>query len=218
MGVFTIDWNRYRLIDLSYEVIPGASQERYFEIERGLLADNAFMHHVRAHTHVGTHVEVAAHFYEGGRDIATYAPERFMGRGLLLDICDTSRTPLITAEVMEAQLGGLIGRGDSIICRNSDHLSLAGERPNPSLTPEAARWIANHQAKMVGIDTHFGLGSDVASGRALHDILLSADVTLVEFLANLEQLTRPEFYFMALPYLCRTIDSGWARAVAIEEK
>lgn len=217
MGVFTIDWSRYRLIDLSYEVIPGASQDRYFEIERGLLADNAFMHHVRTHTHVGTHVEVAAHFYEGGQDITAYAPERFMGRGLLLDIADVDQTPLVTAELIASKLGNLIGQDDIIICRNSDALSLAGKRPKPSLTPGAAQWIANHHAKMVGIDTHFGLGVDIPQGRALHDILLSANVTLVEFLVNLEQLKRPEFYFMALPYLCRQIDSGWVRAVAVEE-
>ena len=78
--------------------------------------------------------------------------------------------------------------------------------------------MANHRIKMVGIDTHFGLGIDIPQSRELHDILLSADVTLVEFLEHLEQLDRQEFYFMALPYLCRTIDSGWARAVAIVEK
>lgn len=217
MVAFNIDWQRYRLVDLSFEVIPGASSDRYFDIERGLLADDAFMHHVKTHTHVGTHVEVAAHFYEGGRDITAYGLERFMGRGLLLDIGDAAKTPRITAETIEEQLGGLIGQGDIIICRNSDPESLAGNRPVPALTPEAAHWIAAHKAKMVGIDTHFSLGVDVAHGRALHDILMSADVTLVEFLANLEQLKRPEFYFMALPFKCRTIDSGWARAVAIEE-
>lgn len=218
MGVFSVDWTRYRLVDLSYEVIPGASSDRYFEIERGLLADEAYMHHVRTHTHVGTHVEVDAHFYDGGRDVTGYAPERFMGRGLLLNIADVQAMPLVTAEVIEAQLGELVGDGDIVICRNSDPASLAGERPLPSLTPEAAEWIAARHAKMVGIDTHFRLGVDVPHGRRLHDILMSADVTLVEFLANLEQLNRPEFYFMALPFKCRTIDSGWARAVAIEER
>jgi kynurenine formamidase len=35
---------------------------------------------------------------------------------------------------------------------------------------------------------------------------------------DLEELRRPEFYFMALPYKARAIDSSWARAVAIEER
>lgn len=218
MAVFQIDWQKYRLIDLSYEVVPGTSQERYFEIERGLLADNAFMHHVRTHTHVGTHVEVDAHFFPGGRDVTGYELTAFMGRGLLLDVPDVQATPEITPEYLERALGGRIGQGDIIICRNSDPASLAGARPKPTLTPEAARWFVAHRVKMIGIDQHFSLGRDVPAGRALHDIFMGAGGTLVEFLDHLEEIRRPEFFFMALPYKAHTIDSSWARAVAIEER
>ena len=218
MGVFTIDWQKYRLIDLSYEVIPGASKDRYFDIERGLLADNAFMHHVRTHTHVGTHVEVDAHFFEGGRDITGYEISDFMGRALLLDVPDVEATRDVTPEYLDKTLGDLIGESDIIICRNSDPKSLAGERENPSLTPEAAQWFADHKVKMVGIDTHFRLGRSIKNGRALHDTFMGAGGTLVEFLDHLDEIRCREFFFMALPYKAREIDSGWARAVVIEEK
>ncbi len=218
MSVFHIDWQKYRLIDLSYEVVPGASQERYFELEQGLLADNAFMHHVRTHTHVGTHVEVDAHFFAGGRDVTGYALTDFMGRGLLLDVPDVQATPEVTPEYLDQVLGGRIGQGDIIICRNGDPASLAGAWPKPALTPEAARWFVAHRVKMIGIDQHFSLGRDVAAGRALHDIFMGAGGTLVEFLDHLDEIRRPEFYFMALPFKARTIDSSWARAVAIEER
>lgn len=218
MSVFSIDWTKYRLIDLSYEVVPGASQDRYFEIERGLLADDAYMHHVRTHSHVGTHVEVDAHFFDNGRDVTGYALTDFMGRGLLLDVPDVTVTPHVGIEYLEEQLGALIGEGDIIICRNSDAESLAGNRPRPTLTPEAGRWFAEHKVKMVGIDTHFGLGKDVPNGRALHDAFMGAGGTLIEFLDHLEDIRRPEFYFMALPYLVREMDSSWARAVVIEER
>ena len=119
MSVFSIDWQKYRLIDLSYEVVPGASQERYFDIERGLLADNAFMHHVRTHTHVGTHVEVGAHFFDGGRDVPAYELTDFMGRALLLDVSDVQAVPEVMPAHLEERLGHSIGQGDIIICRNS---------------------------------------------------------------------------------------------------
>jgi len=218
MPVFTIDWKKYRLIDLSYEVVPGASKDRYFDIERGLLADNAFMHHVRTHTHVGTHVEVGAHFFEGGRDVTAYQLTDFMGRGLLLDVPSVEATPDILPAYLDRVLGALIAEVDIIICRNSAPASLSGTRQNPSLTPEAARWFVEHKVKMIGIDTHFGLGRGVEKGRALHDIFMGAGGTIIEFLAHLEELRRPEFYFMALPYKARAIDSSWARAVAIEER
>lgn len=217
MSVFSIDWQKYRLIDLSYEVVPGASRDRYFDIERGLLADNAFMHHVRTHTHVGTHVEVDAHFFEGGRDVTGYELTDFMGRALLLDVPDVGETPDVTPGYLDEILGDLIGEGDIVICRNSDPASLSGARKNPSLTPKAARWFVDHKVKMIGVDTHFGLGRSVEKGRALHAIFMGAGGTLIEFLDHLDEIQRTEFYFMALPYRARTIDSSWARAVAIEE-
>ncbi len=218
MSIFSIDWERYRVIDLSYEVVPGASAERYLELERGLLADDAYMHHVRIHTHVGTHVEVDAHFFEGGRDVTGYDLLDFMGRGLLLDVPDVEATPLVTPEYLEQELGARIAERDIVICRNSDPESLASRRLLPSLTPEAARWLADHRVSMLGIDTHFQLGRDVAEGRALHDIFMGAGGTLVEFLDNLAEIKRAEFYFMALPFKARVLDSSWARAIAIEER
>lgn len=131
MAAFNIDWEKYRLIDLSYEVVPGASQDRYFEIERGLLADDAFMHHVRTHTHVGTHVEVDAHFFEGGRDVTAYRLTDFVGRALLLEVSDGEATPSVTPEYLDKALGRLIGEGDIIICRNADPESLSGSREGP---------------------------------------------------------------------------------------
>jgi len=47
-----MDWQSDRAIGLSYEVVPGASQDRYLDIHGGLLAHHAFMHQIRTHTHV----------------------------------------------------------------------------------------------------------------------------------------------------------------------
>ncbi len=218
MAVFVIDWQRYRLIDLSYQVVPGASQDRYFDIERGLLADNAFMHHVRTHTHVGTHVEVDAHFFDGGRDVTAYELTDFMGRALLLDVPDVEAVPEVMPEYLDERLGPLIGEGDIVICRNSDARSLSGAIAKPYLTPQAARWFVDHKVKMIGIDTHFGLGRGVGKSRALHDVFMGAGGTVVEFLDNLDRIQKAEFYFMALPFRVRGIDSAWVRAVAIEER
>ena len=218
MGTFEIDLNRYRVVDLSFEVVPGASQDRYFEIEPDLLADRATMHHVRTHTHVGTHVEVDAHFFEGGRDVTAYDLAAFMGRAVLLDVPDATEMPLMVPTVLDELLGDMIQTGDIVICRNSDPHSLSGAVPHPSWTPEGAAWLVQHAVKMVGIDQAFRLGVDIEAGRELHRTYMGAGGTLVEFLANLDALQRDVFYFMALPYRCAVIDSGWARAIAIEER
>jgi arylformamidase len=218
VGVFEIDWSRYRMVDLSFEVVPGASEDRYFEIEPDLLADRANMHHVRTHTHVGTHVEVDAHFFEGGRDVTAYGLSAFMGRAVLLDIVDADATPLVTPGVLDEILASRLERGDIVLCRNSDPHSLSGALPYPAWTPEGAAWLATREVKMLGIDQTFRLGVDVEAGRALHDVFMGAGGTLVEFLDNLDALRRDACFFMALPYRCAVIDSSWARAIAIEER
>ena len=71
---------------------------------------------------------------------------------------------------------------------------------------------------MLGIDNYFRLGKDIADGRALHDILMSRGVTFIEWLDNLADLSQSVFFFMALPFRVRKMDSSWCRAIAIEER
>jgi len=88
-----------------------------FDIERGLLADRAFMQHVRTHTHVGAHVEVDAHFFEGGCDVPACPLTDFRECGLLLDVPDLDAVPRVTVEYLDKTLGHLIGEDDIVICR-----------------------------------------------------------------------------------------------------
>jgi len=219
--VFTIDPQKYRIIDVSYEVDPdNTPEDRPFELTLGYLADNAFKYDIRTHSHVGTHVESPAHFYEGGRDLTTYPLDAFFGRALLLDVPDASQALQIDGAYLERTLGDKIQQGDIIICRNSDKGSLASGDSSqyPCLTPDAAHWLAKHGIKMLGIDNYFRLGKDVPDGRALHDILMSQGVTFIEWLDNLDAISQDVFFFMALPFKIRKMDSSWARAIVIEER
>ncbi len=217
--MFDIDFNKYRIVDLSYEVVPGASQERPFEIERSYLRDDTYKHEVRTHSHVGTHVEFPAHFFEGGKGVTDFLLTAFMGRAILLDVEDAEANREIGPEYLEQAIGDLIREGDIVICRNLDRASKEkGDRDAlPRLTPGAARWLAEHKIKLLGIDNYFRLSKDVPSGRELHEILMGQDINIIEWLDNLEALRKREFFFMALPYKVRVMDSSWARAIAIEE-
>ena len=226
MAAFNIDFDKYHVVDLSWELVPGASENRYFELEQDLLGDDCFFYHVKTHTHVGCHVEVGSHYVESWPGVTDYPVTVFMGRALLLEVRDVDETPDVTPEYLEQELGDLIGEGDIIICRNSDAESWAGSKPRPSITPEAARWLADHSVKMLGIDSTpnpngeatFPLGRGKVNGRKVHDIFMGAGGTFVEFLVNLDQIDHKEFYFMALPFKAQGIDSSWCRAIAIVER
>jgi arylformamidase len=208
MKMLNMDWSKYRLIDLSYEIIPPGCEERPFKVEKTFLPDRAYKHEVMTHSHVGTHVEVSSHFYDGGKDVNDYPIEAFLGRAILFE----SEPGLISEEKIEKSIGDIILPGDIVICRNKkmspEHL--------PYLTPESARWLAEKRIKMLGVDCNFELGKDIEETRLVHDILMSRGVTFVEFLNHLDLITRREFFFIALPYKVK-LDSSWTRAIAIEE-
>lgn len=216
--VFAFDWSRYRVVDLSYAVLPPGTEERPFVTARSFLADDSFKHDVQTHTHVGTHVEAPAHFFEGGKTVLDLPLETFMGRAVLLRVTAAAAHIPLTAEGCAALLGDHIQPGDIVLCTNADATSrAAGSAAWPSLSPAAAHWLLQQKVKMVGIDNYFRLGLDVAMTRAVHEILMSQDVCFVEFLDHLDALVQPVFYFMALPFKVHS-DSGWARAVAIEAR
>ena len=217
--MFDIDLTKYRLVDLSYEVTPNQPGDRPLMMQRGFLADRAFKYDItKTHSHVGTHVESPAHFYEGGKDLTGFPLTSFMGRAVLAEVHDASSVLAILPEHLEADVGAILREGDILILRNNDQSSLAGGvAALPHLTPEAARWMAARKIKLLGVDNYVRLACDIESGRELHDILMSQDICFVEWLDNLDQLRRKEFFFMALPWKVRTMDSSWARAVAIEE-
>ena len=219
--MFTIDPKKYRIVDLSYTVVPPGSDERPFRITKGYLADRAYKHDVETHTHVGTHVEAPAHFFDGGKDVVDLPLEWFMGRGILIDVKDAKKHHRLGAAELEELIGDIIRTEDIVICRNSDKACLAkGVFENyPYICPEGARWLREKRIKMLGIDNFFGLGADdMTEGRELHDILQSQDVTLLEWMDHLDELTQREFFFMALPFKVKEADSSWCRAIAIEEK
>ncbi len=219
--MFSIDTDKYRVLDLSYQVDPdNYPPDRPFELELGYLADRAFKYDVRTHSHVGTHVEFPAHFYDGGRDLTSYPLDAFYGRAVLLDFPDAKEAAQISAALLDRLIGDVVEAGDMIICRNSDTASQrAGDSAGyPTLTPEAARWFAERGIKMLGIDNFVRLGKDITDGRELHDVLMSRGVTFIEWLDNLEAISQPVFFFMALPFKVRRMDSSWCRAIAIEER
>jgi len=217
--MFNIDLNKYRIVDISYEVVPPGSEDRPFVIERGFLADMAYKYDVtRTHSHVGTHVETPAHFFDGGKDVTDLPLTTYFGRAILLEIDDAQKNTAIMPPFLEKAIGDIIREGDIVICRNNDRESLKGNRQKPHLTPEAARWLKDHNIKMLGIDNNVGLSKDIPSGRELHDILMGADVPIIEWLDNLDQLKKREFFVMALPFKVKTMDSSWARVIAIEDR
>lgn len=214
-------WNEYLLVDLSMEVVPPGTEERPFTITRSLLHDQTTKYLISTHTHVGTHLEGPLHFFDEGKDLSDFPLAAFWGRAWFFDLEKVPEDRFITGELLAAQLEGKVASGDILIARNLDRdvITRFQETGNRSLlpcfTPEAALWMREKSLKMLGIDNLVRLGRDVAATRKLHEILLSADILLLEGLANLETVKDNPFFLIAFPYRAREIDSSFTRAVAL---
>ncbi|MCA1825950.1 MAG: cyclase family protein [Myxococcales bacterium] len=84
----------------------------------------------------------------------------------------------------------------------------------PFLTREAASWLAEAGAALVGIDS-VNIDDTADGTRPAHTILLEAGIPIVEHLRGLEQLPRSGFRFHAAPPLVRGMGTFPVRAYAI---
>jgi arylformamidase len=215
------DLKNFEVIDISHTVVPGEDADRPFAIQKALLQDLTYRYDIlKTHSHVGTHVEVGKHFYEGGKSITDIPLERFHGPGVLLSV----KEMVVTGDTCEKSLGNKIQEGDIIVIRNDTGIKLTkqqlymeGEDSLPKLTPSAAKWMVKYKPKLVVLD-YIRFGEDIDETREFHDILMSQDANFVEFVENLDKITKERFYVMALPYKVQGLDSSFCRAIVIQEK
>jgi len=162
-------------------------------------------------THQGTHLDAPYHFFEDGTTVDRIPLERFYGPAALIDLGTLEAGAPITVEML-APHAGLFREGARVIYRTGwDRLFGQAEffRAYPSLTLEAARWIAAKKIWLLGMDTP-GPSEDFSE---VHRILLEQQIVIVESLANLAELP-PWFTFIGFPLRIAGRDGSPIRAVA----
>jgi kynurenine formamidase len=162
-------------------------------------------------THQGTHLDAPYHFFDDGTTVDRIPLERFYGTAALIDFGTLEAGARITVEML-APHAGLFREGARVIYRTGwDHLFGRAEffRSYPSLTLEAARWIAAQKIWLLGMDTP-GPSEDWLE---VHRALLHEQIVIVESLANLDKLP-PQFTFIGFPLKIAGRDGSPVRAVA----
>ncbi|MDP9467592.1 MAG: cyclase family protein [Chloroflexota bacterium] len=215
-----------RIVDLSHEIVDGmtthpgipppsistfltheASTGRYapgttFEIGRIDLVANT-----------GTYIDMPAHRFPGREDLADLALEHVVDLdGVLVD-CRGATERAIGPEVFR----GVSVRGRAVLVATGwdehwgtqEYLS-----DNPFLTGEAAGWLVESGAALVGIDS---LNVDSLSDpqRPAHTAILGAGIPLVEHLTGLGGLPSTGWRFFAVPPRIRGMATFPIRAFAI---
>ena len=198
-----------RLIDLSHEISDGlvtypglpapqideyltraASQARYapgteFSIGRITMVGNS-----------GTYLDTPFHRFAHGFDLTGLKLEQVADLdGVLVRAVGASDRRIGTG-----RFEGVDVRGKAVLIHTGWDRHWAtpeyGEG-HPFLTSEAAAWLAEHGAALVGIDS-VNIDDTADGSRPAHTTLLRAGIPIVEHLTGLEQLPLSGFRFTAV--------------------
>lgn len=212
--VFDIDFNTYKLVDLSLAVVPNQEVEgRPFEVKEGRLGDGTLKYDiVNTHTHVGTHVESPYHFYFKGNSCTDYPLEHFMGKAALLKTDIAECVPRVSVDFVKEQLEPRRGQFEILFVRND-----TPRRPL-MFDLECVPYFAELNLKLFAFDSTISFGEGLEAGKIFHDQLLSRDTLLVEFPDGAQHLDRDLFYLFAVPLKIKGIDSSGCRLFAVVER
>jgi kynurenine formamidase len=162
----------------------------------------------------GTYIDSPFHRYAEGKDISELSLESLVDMEcIVIHVSfDTTRAIDATWFVNHDVRGKavLVDTGWDSLWRTPAYL----DDDNPHLTEEAAAYLADNGAALVGIDS-VNIDSLRDKGRPVHTILLGRQIPIVEHLCNLGSIETGARFFAA-PVAVRGIGTFPTRAFAIE--
>lgn len=199
-----------QFIDLSYiindqtPVYPGDPQVHIKQMG-GIAKDGFADSLVRFGTHTGTHIDAPAHMISGGKGLGEYGVERFIGAAHCVDM---------SAGIDVRQIPEGILPGDIVLFYTGMGKHFYNEAyytMYPVLDRLIIQRMISLRVKMIGLDTG---SADNSDGFPVHKALLSADILIIENLANLQAVLGKTFELYALP-LHLEKDGAPVRVVAV---
>ena len=217
-----IDFTMYRVIDLSYELVPGERKinghylhgkplwGRPVEVQE-FIAYEARMHFIQGQTHTGTHAEAPYKYSETAADMASMPVEQFLGEAAACNFTHKKPGEAVTPD--DFQRAG-VKSGDIVLAWGSPDPT--GERPY--MTDEAIHWLIETKIKLFGSENLHISPPGVPLGLDYNDAkFMAGNVAIVDALLGLDQIKKPRVFFIALPPKLRRVTATWVRAVALEE-
>ncbi|MCY1153420.1 MAG: cyclase family protein [Sphaerochaetaceae bacterium] len=218
-----LDNTKINVIDLSKHLDP-ETESRRCKLRRfntgGPIPD--FHTDMDLTTHLGTHVETPYHHDDNWPDVLTLPVTNFIGRCVYLNITTCEPNAHISAEDLEAASRGRVKEGDVVIIDSPYKLTPFTELTNTDVDKrlfigvESANWFKEKGVKSVGFGDGVSIENSNEDVKPFHDILMAENITFIEVLKNLEQLTQEIFMIIFLPLPIKGIDSSPVRVVAVE--
>lgn len=211
-----------RVIDLSHTIRTGMQiypGDPDVAIERALTHENDYCHVDRLllGSHSGTHIDAPLHFLSDGKRISDFPADKFIGKGVVLDVRGKKENePITLADILPYEKQFERGCFAVLMTGWSEHFGTEAYEKHPYLSKEGADFFVEKGVSIVGLDA-LNIDSTVSEIWDAHDTLLSNDTLIVENLSNLSALDPSKsYYFSFLPLKLDDTDGSPIRATAIE--
>jgi kynurenine formamidase len=147
-------------------------------------------------TSISTYVDSPYHRYGDMDDIGRMPLESFVHEGIMIDLPSKGGD----APIEMRDIGGHDLKGKAVLLHTGWDRYWGDERyfSGPYLSKEAAAYLVEEKAKLVGIDT-INIDSTRGPERPAHSLLLKNNIPIVENLRNLGELEGKRFRFYAVP-------------------
>lgn len=186
---------------------PPARLVRDPDVDRG--GDYSFTR-LELHSHIGTHLDAPAHFIPGGASIGDFQPADFCP---LAEVVDCRGIHLIEASHLVARAS----RGDTALLLRTDageHDSGEFQPGHSGLSVDAAKWLLDRPARLVGID-YLSVEPEGDAGYPVHHILLGGGFLLLEHL-DLREVAAGVFRLVCLPLRLEETEAAPCRAMLVD--
>lgn len=218
-----------RVIDLSHvidentQVYPG-DPVPHFEVHSTIARDGFNLLSVQMGSQSGTHVDAPYHFDDSTERIDELPLERFIGRGVVIDLLGLAPRTEITWSMIAGSddAPSPAGAGDIVLLKTgwSKHWGTDEYFNHPYLNADSCRRMLDAGVRVFGIDainidetpdeTHPGVGFPV------HHLIAKAAGVISENLTNLEAIDFENPLVSLLPIKFAAADGAPVRAVAIQ--
>ena len=218
-----IDLSKYRIIDLSRELVPGELKldgrylhgdhqwGRQIELQE-FKAFEARMHFVQTQAHIGVHTEAPYKYSDTGDDLGSVPLESYMGEAVA---CNFTDKPAGAALMPEDFDGNGAKTGDIILAWGATQDDV---EKWPHLSEEAIEWMISTKIKLLAIENISYSAPGTPNGLTYGDAkLILGGVAMVDAIQGLDQIKKPRVFFMGLPLRIRRLTAFNTRAVALEE-
>ena len=209
-----------RLIDLSHPLADGLPNfpndpQLSVKVHTTVAQSGYNLSHLSLSSHQGTHLDAPFHFYDDGATLDSIPLARFCGPATLVDLAPGGALPASAPLTIDtfAPHAAAFTPGARVLYRTGWDRAFGTPRFFtwfPTLTLDAARWIASRGIGLLGMDTP----TPSTDWLECHHILLAkgVEIVIVEGLTNLDRLP-PTFRFIGFPLNIAGRDGSPIRAV-----